>query len=371
MLKYIYVSPSDFLRSSARPRRGPARRSGRWARRSPSAVGVVVPRRAGFDLGGIDWPLLVVAMVLGLVVDRGDRHLHGRGLHPDPPGIVVLPGGRGGALFLVVGRGVPAVACCPTPLQAIGLALAADAGGSRASGRRSFPAGPTAIGGPGSLCRAAHRQRRTRAPARSCSSPCWSLERSLHSRPWWPSGPANGARRIAACSTGPPVPETERPEDAMRIYEGSPRQDFEEVFRSIGAFLDQRGDAGGAARRGARRVHRPGPRDLSGAAGGTWSDSMGTQAKETLTFLDDDIGRFMDEAVARRGRGQAASRRSTRPATMRRRSGCSAGTWTSRSRATCSSSSRTARSSSGCSCRRPGGSHHVLAEFTREDIPSS
>ena len=27
----------------------------------------------------------------------------------------------------------------------------------------------------------------------------------------------------------------------MRIYEGSPRQDYEEVFRSIGAFVDQRG----------------------------------------------------------------------------------------------------------------------------------
>ena len=27
----------------------------------------------------------------------------------------------------------------------------------------------------------------------------------------------------------------------MRIYDGSPRQDFEEVFRSIGAFLDSRG----------------------------------------------------------------------------------------------------------------------------------
>ena len=27
----------------------------------------------------------------------------------------------------------------------------------------------------------------------------------------------------------------------MRIYEGSPRQDYEEVLRSIGAFLDQRG----------------------------------------------------------------------------------------------------------------------------------
>ena len=27
----------------------------------------------------------------------------------------------------------------------------------------------------------------------------------------------------------------------MRIYEGSPRQDFEEVFRSIGAFIDSHG----------------------------------------------------------------------------------------------------------------------------------
>ena len=27
----------------------------------------------------------------------------------------------------------------------------------------------------------------------------------------------------------------------MRIYEGSPRQDYEEVLRSIGAFIDQRG----------------------------------------------------------------------------------------------------------------------------------
>jgi hypothetical protein len=29
---------------------------------------------------------------------------------------------------------------------------------------------------------------------------------------------------------------------------------------------------------------------------------MGSQAKETLTFLDDDIARFMEESVARRGR---------------------------------------------------------------------
>ena len=87
----------------------------------------------------------------------------------------------------------------------------------------------------------------------------------------------------------------------MRIYEGSPRQDFEEVFRSIGAFLDQRG------MKDVLLVEAP---DgfivqglvVSGQAGGTWSDSMGTQVKETLTFLDDDIARFMEEATERRGR---------------------------------------------------------------------
>src|SRR5205814_2025226 len=39
---------------------------------------------------------------------------------------------------------------------------------------------------------------------------------------------------------------------------------------------------------------------------GTWSDTMGQQVKETLTFLDDDIARFMDEAIARRGQRPAA-----------------------------------------------------------------
>ena len=86
----------------------------------------------------------------------------------------------------------------------------------------------------------------------------------------------------------------------MRIYEGSPRQDFEEVFRSIGAFIDQRG------MREVLLVEAPDGFIVqgvvtSGAGGGTWSESMGSQAKETLTFLDDDIARFMEESVARRG----------------------------------------------------------------------
>ena len=89
----------------------------------------------------------------------------------------------------------------------------------------------------------------------------------------------------------------------MRIYEGSPRQDFEEVFRSIGAFLDQR--------RMTEVLLVEAPDGfivqgivVSGAGGGTWSDSIGTQSKETLTFLDDDIARFMEEAIARRGQGE-------------------------------------------------------------------
>jgi hypothetical protein len=86
----------------------------------------------------------------------------------------------------------------------------------------------------------------------------------------------------------------------MRIYEGSPRQDFEEVFRSIGAFLDQR--------RMTEVLLVEAPDGfivqgivIAGGSGGSWSESMGSQTKETLTFLDDDIARFMEESIARRG----------------------------------------------------------------------
>ncbi len=92
----------------------------------------------------------------------------------------------------------------------------------------------------------------------------------------------------------------------MRIYEGSARQDFEEVFRSIGAFLDQRG------MKDVLLLEAPDGFIVqglvtSGKAGGTWSESVGTQSKETLTFLDDDIARFMEEAGARRGSGASAA----------------------------------------------------------------
>ena len=66
MLKYVYVSPSDFLVVVLG--RGVARIGGRrgWARAITLAVGVLV-LGVPFDLGAVDWPLLVASMVLGVV----------------------------------------------------------------------------------------------------------------------------------------------------------------------------------------------------------------------------------------------------------------------------------------------------------------
>ena len=87
----------------------------------------------------------------------------------------------------------------------------------------------------------------------------------------------------------------------MRIYEGAPRQDFEEVLRSIGAFIDQRG------MRDVLLLEAPDGFIVQGlvsssGGGGAWSESIGMETKETLTFLDEDIARFMDEALERRSR---------------------------------------------------------------------
>jgi hypothetical protein len=89
----------------------------------------------------------------------------------------------------------------------------------------------------------------------------------------------------------------------MRIYEGSPRQDFEEVFRSIGAFLDTRGT------RDILLLEVP---DgfvvqglvMAGSSTGAWSETVGTLVKETLTYVDEDIAQFMEEAAKRRGSGR-------------------------------------------------------------------
>ena len=86
----------------------------------------------------------------------------------------------------------------------------------------------------------------------------------------------------------------------MRIYEGSPRQDWEEVLRSVGAYIDDRGMRGlifietdtGFIVQGTV---------VSTAAGSAWGESMGQAKNETLVLDDDQVAKFMDEAMARRG----------------------------------------------------------------------
>ncbi|MGA2512382.1 MAG: hypothetical protein ABSG37_02015 [Candidatus Limnocylindrales bacterium] len=92
----------------------------------------------------------------------------------------------------------------------------------------------------------------------------------------------------------------------MRVYDGSPRQNYEEVLRSIGAFLDQRG------MREALVVEVPDGFVVQGlfvetSTSGAWSEHLGQQVKETLTFLDEDIARFMEEGHDRRGNQQRAA----------------------------------------------------------------
>ena len=88
----------------------------------------------------------------------------------------------------------------------------------------------------------------------------------------------------------------------MRIYEGSPRQDYEEVLRSIGAFVDQRGLTE------ILLAEAPDGFIVQGVVGqpsetSAWSDPTMTITKETYTFLDEDIARFLEDSQARRRNG--------------------------------------------------------------------
>ena len=84
----------------------------------------------------------------------------------------------------------------------------------------------------------------------------------------------------------------------MRIYEGSPRQQWEEVLRSLGAFADREQlkellllelEVGFVLQ------------GLGLQAGGADSDSYGTAVKRTYELTDDQVAELMDVAVASRG----------------------------------------------------------------------
>jgi hypothetical protein len=152
----------------------------------------------------------------------------------------------------------------------------------------------------------------------------------------------------------------------MRIYDGSPRQDFEEVLRSIGAFLDQRG------MRDVLLLEAPDGFIVQGlvveGGSGTWSDTMGRQVKETLTFLDDDIARFMEEALTRRG-AEAGTAPDWSKAGYYEKSLRVIGRWMDGERP----HDIFFFEQDGAFVVRlqrvgPAGAHHTLAEFTKDDI---
>jgi hypothetical protein len=152
----------------------------------------------------------------------------------------------------------------------------------------------------------------------------------------------------------------------MRIYEGSPRQDFEEVFRSIGAFLDARG------MRDILLLEVPDGFVVQGltAMGGSttsWSETVGSLVKETLTFVDDDIAKFMEEAAARRGTGTPKSA----PAAGYERALRVIGHWMDGQRPKDvflfeQEGAYVVRLLQG----GQAGVHHMLAEFTHDDVTS-
>jgi hypothetical protein len=84
----------------------------------------------------------------------------------------------------------------------------------------------------------------------------------------------------------------------MRIYEGSPRQDWEEVLRSVGAFADSEGLKelllleldGGFLLQG-----------LGVQAGGASSESYGSATKRTYELTDDQVAELMEASSAKRG----------------------------------------------------------------------
>lgn len=98
---------------------------------------------------------------------------------------------------------------------------------------------------------------------------------------------------------GPPVDSSDGGmRDQMRIYEGSPRQDWEEILRSVGAFVDDERlkeillleQADGFLLQG-----------LGMAAASVDSDSFGALVKRRHDLTDDRIAEMLDARADRRG----------------------------------------------------------------------
>src|SRR5437879_13689773 len=84
----------------------------------------------------------------------------------------------------------------------------------------------------------------------------------------------------------------------MRIYDGSPRQDWEDVLRAVGAFADRE------RLKEILLLELEGGFVLQGLAlpeSGQWSESVGQRAARTYDLTDEPGAGRRDEATANRG----------------------------------------------------------------------
>jgi ABC-2 type transport system permease protein len=147
MLKYIYVSPSDFL--AVVFGRGVARIGvGAMGAAITLAVGVVF-LNVPFEVGRIDWVLLVTGMILGVTSILAIGLIMAAVCMQTRQDSWSYPEAAAGALFLVSGVVFP-LSVLPGPVQAVGLVspLTWWIEGVRLA---LFPGGLSAVGGPGSL----------------------------------------------------------------------------------------------------------------------------------------------------------------------------------------------------------------------------
>jgi ABC-2 type transport system permease protein len=147
MLKYVYVSPSDFL--VVLLGRGVARVAVGGMGALITLVFGVLLLGVPFDVAKVDWPLFIVVMAAGLVSIVAIGVMMAAVCLQTRQESWSYPEAVGGALFLVSGAIFP-ILVLPSVVQAIGLLtpLSWWIEGVRQS---LFPGGITSIGGAGSL----------------------------------------------------------------------------------------------------------------------------------------------------------------------------------------------------------------------------
>src|SRR4051812_7926523 len=85
----------------------------------------------------------------------------------------------------------------------------------------------------------------------------------------------------------------------MRIYDAARHQKYEEVLRSLGALLDQRAMSEISVNQTHEGFMVQGLALVPGEER-AWNDPNARRDKETLQLREDDLLRFMDEALTRR-----------------------------------------------------------------------